>query len=1031
MRWLHITVLELLATGFSTMIFSAQLPPQLRLTLGADASATVTTFTKETETSEMLVHAHHLFLNSTEFKTASARVDLGHLRGDSNIASDLVSRGLWKQFYRLCHDLRIRPVQLEVPKPCLRILNDVLAHARARNIPVKPNPYQSQPPIIPPELRQYAAPAARKRSHSEMLDSDVDPALPSELFGLGRCPSCVDYDGPTNREALSNALEQVALGAESESLGTALNTLAMTFGFQPRSSMRRTLLAVLSQALWPHNYPTDNTAFEHFNSSRASFIYWKKLLSSCLPLSSLAQECLQSRAHPGSSSSVDESSDPNLSASVPGPSASVPAATSSSAASLPAMSELESPTELAAVQEYLSHRSWAERSSAFSLVRPVQHRCLVCAVQLPLELFGRGRCPSCVDYDGPGRLATAWRKAVPTLDPCSEPLPKRSRMQLAREQAGMARLPTPTPPTPPAAQPAMSTRMPTLTVGGQRFAAPAGRKERATSARKQAMLNFARRRAAEMAAPNASAEQVAMLEEAVVATHELAEHGAAVGTLDKDDHAWVYWDRFCTVYGWDPLISPEFARTQPHEVSQRLAIFQAWVYPQLRGRNQPDAKPQTVFNSYVLSVVRTLAREHVPMPKAKAIERNLAGLMRTFKLIYGVEALMPGRKQPFTPAMWARIEGLADGHALAGRAPWSPRTSLRDRTLLRLGRVLWRTGHRMGEVVWHPSGEINYLTRASVSISKASGAKIATPTAANWHALQPGDSVLLAPCVSKSDQFGQQHCPFPSVLPYDGTNQCAAGAVRDIELESPCVASQRSTTPLFADAHGKPFTYAVLHAALRALLTALFGARFASAYSWHSIRIGLACALHAADCPDAVIQLICRWSSPDSLKVYRQMGIEKNVFWTTRAFATTFDATRVNNLPVLDIDDALLLQCEVFESSPGPSTPRPPAATTPAARPVQTFTIPGGHVQAHPSDTEGLIGLQVRVPSSFWSDGDRTGDAFHTCVVAAECAREFRHPDGTRARTYLLSENSQYFPIKRTALLQACLTRAQLSSLHT
>jgi len=48
----------------------------------------------------------------------------------------------------------------------------------------------------------------------------------------------------------------------------------------------------------------------------------------------------------------------------------------------------------------------------------------------------------------------------------------------------------------------------------------------------------------------------------------------------------------------------------------------------------------------------------------------------------------------------------------------------------------------------------------------------------------------------------------------------------------------------------------MLHGDLRALLTAIFGRSFAMAFSWHSVRIGLACALHAADCPDAVIQLI-------------------------------------------------------------------------------------------------------------------------------------------------------------------------------
>jgi hypothetical protein len=578
--------------------------------------------------------------------------------------------------------------------------------------------------------------------------------------------------------------------------------------------------------------------------------------------------------------------------------------------------------------------------------------------------------------------------------------------------------------------------VPVVVVGGQRFAAPLQR-ERHVSKRKLAMTEFAHSRAIGLAGANATPQQVEQLQAAVLATHELAEYGAASGTLDKDDHAWEYWERFSKQYGWEPLISPEFARTHSHEISQRLAIFQAWVYPQLRGKNQADAKPRSVFNGYVLAIVRILGREHVPMPKAKVIERSLAGIMRTFKEIYGHQALMPGRKQPLTPAMWARIEGLAEGSPLPGRANWSPATRLRDRNLIRLGRLLWRTGHRLGEIVWHPSGEINYLTRACLSISKADGRKIAQPSSADWRALQPGDCVLLAPCTSKSDQFGEEHCPFPSILPYDGSGLDAAAGIRDIELEQPCLAADRSTTPLFCEASGAPYSYSMLHNDLRALLTALFGKTYAGAFSWHSIRIGLACALCAADAPDAVIQLICRWASPDSLKVYRQMGIEKNIYWVTKAHSVTFDATRVNNIPALDRMSQMQEQAEVFDAdaaSPivrgvaSPAvTPRPPLM-----RPMSSFVIPGGTVQAHSTDDEGLVGLSVTVPRSYWSASDISPDepARIPCVVAAECAREFRHPDGSRSRTYLLEWRKQYFPIKRDALLRVCLTATQRTNLH-
>ena len=48
------------------------------------------------------------------------------------------------------------------------------------------------------------------------------------------------------------------------------------------------------------------------------------------------------------------------------------------------------------------------------------------------------------------------------------------------------------------------------------------------------------------------------------------------------------------------------------------------------------------------------------------------------------------------------------------------------------------------------------------------------------------------------------------------------------------------------------------------------------------------------------------------MKVYRQMGIEKNIYWVERAHVVTFDATRVNNLPALDHSESMLAQAQVF-----------------------------------------------------------------------------------------------------------------------
>ena len=98
-----------------------------------------------------------------------------------------------------------------------------------------------------------------------------------------------------------------------------------------------------------------------------------------------------------------------------------------------------------------------------------------------------------------------------------------------------------------------------------------------------------------------------------------------------------------------------------------------------------------------------------------------------------------------------------------------------------------------------------------------------------------------------------------------------------------------------------------------------------------------------------------------------------------------------------------------------------------ASRAVRSYVIPGGTVRAHPSDHDGLVGLTVGVPRSFWREEDIEPNepARIACEVVAECAQLFRHPDGTRCRTYLVAWRSQFFPIQYQALVDRCLTGQQ------
>ena len=429
---------------------------------------------------------------------------------------------------------------------------------------------------------------------------------------------------------------------------------------------------------------------------------------------------------------------------------------------------------------------------------------------------------------------------------------------------------------------------------------PAPPVPRANNARKQAFATAAEAAAELLAGPDASLEQVSDLGQALRAQEELADFGAALGTEDKDDRAWTFWEQFCSQYGWAPVLTNESVAGKQSEVARRLGLFMLWVYPRLHGKyGRRYAKPQTAMD-YALAIIRIFNRRHVAMPKAKAFAAELRGLQRAFRNVYGAVTLAPKRRQPMLNEMRRVIQALAEGTPLAGRATWSPRTRRIDAKLLLTLAVLWRTGHRIGEVCQgRDPSEISYLTRKDLTF-RIGGVILVDPTREQLLLMRDGDICLLAPCPSKPDMTGEEHCPFPSVIPHDGTATCAAALLVAQELAEPCRGDDRELTPLIADVKGRPYTYSVLNRQLYLLVRALFGENIAKDLSWHSVRIGLACALHAAGCPDPLIQLICRWTCPNSLRLYRRIGISEHVHWTTRAQDVSFEATQTANLPTLD-----------------------------------------------------------------------------------------------------------------------------------
>ena len=386
------------------------------------------------------------------------------------------------------------------------------------------------------------------------------------------------------------------------------------------------------------------------------------------------------------------------------------------------------------------------------------------------------------------------------------------------------------------------------------------------------------------------------------AMEELIEHGVNANTWDKDSRAWEFWVVICNAHGCSPMRTAAEARDYPERNAHLLAalMFYAFSVCKPRDRTRKFIKPRSAL-AYPLAIIRIFARWSVPLPSYKMLKAALQGLSRMYVNFHGPYSLAPHRSEPMKFSTVRKLNEIPSG-AKVGSTTWD--YEAHDVFMFRrLNRVMIVTAFRLGEIVEHTSREIMYITFESL-VWSIGGVMVAEPTEEQFRAMRSGiDRAHLAPSRSKPDQWGEIHCPFAAVLTYDENDPInAAAALRDIELASKVTGAARATTPLFHDANKKPYTHHYLHHMLRMALAYLYGQAVASLYSWHSYRSGLATALHAAGVDDAMIQLICRWMCPESLHVYRRMGVAEHERHITKAMKANVDLIQSTNVPVVFAD---------------------------------------------------------------------------------------------------------------------------------
>ena len=392
-------------------------------------------------------------------------------------------------------------------------------------------------------------------------------------------------------------------------------------------------------------------------------------------------------------------------------------------------------------------------------------------------------------------------------------------------------------------------------------------------------------------------------------TQGLAEQGSAASTQRKDEIAWRHWLAYADYLKFDPHLSGQATTRHSAEVGTLLAGYLLFVYPRMQGkRGRRWAKPGSAFQ-YVLALLRCFARWSVPMPKAKVVRLQLRGLMRSFCDAYGPLALAATRKEPIKYPMIAKLLATPDGTKV-GPIVWK-RDSFIARQIGRLMYTMWRSAHRLGDLVGPGFTPRSLLTWSFDDV------EYADPTRAQLLAARAGKyrKVVgrLSPGSTKPDQFGEIHAPFGSVLPFEDSEDSAGLLMLELELELPCHGKARESTPLFVDENGALLSHAFLDKVLHGLLLSNYDDAVARTHSWHSFRIGLCCALSAAGADDATIQLLCRWVSPESLRLYRRLGTQQMVDWVDRAQHVTVDTVQLANVPIVDGSEgfgALLQHCD-------------------------------------------------------------------------------------------------------------------------
>jgi hypothetical protein len=296
------------------------------------------------------------------------------------------------------------------------------------------------------------------------------------------------------------------------------------------------------------------------------------------------------------------------------------------------------------------------------------------------------------------------------------------------------------------------------------------------------------------------------------------------------------------------------------------------------------------------------------MVSTKQLTMIMNGITAAHIAEHGSESLLPQRKNPIGPDLARKLLSTPKGTKLGSkRLDWDDTLFLNLGTMFALG---VSTGFRKAEVAL-PSGfefDDRRLRRCSV-LWEIDGDIFADPSPEQLQGLVRGrDKAIIKPPRSKADQHGVIWGAHPIWIVFDDTDIAnAASWLQRLELAFPLHGARRLKTPLFFT-EGVSFTpmgHSTVDTYLGHLLVVNVPADKVAGFSFHSFRIGFACALLAANCPYDMIQALARWRSDKSIAIYARLNPDDYAAWVAKALKQKTTSTTTARLPVIDDHDAV------------------------------------------------------------------------------------------------------------------------------